>query len=248
MKIPPRNSPEKPLICAENIVSTKEIDLGPHRLTKAVLAFMPLKGMSDTFCENNGRQLPMSHYWDTWVREDGTILAGPIFGGPMCAVVMEELAACGVKYFIGYGASGTLDPGVPPCSIMVADAGLCSDGTSKEYSDKSEVPADAEMLERLREAISQRGLPAITGKVWTTDAIYREFPSTVSHWKKQGARFVNMDTSPLYAVAQEKGLKAAYLSAVSDNVSGEKWSGWFADFDRAMEHVCSICLDVVETL
>jgi uridine phosphorylase len=249
MTKPPRNKEEKPLICAENLVSVgKYMELTQYRLTKAILAFLPLHGMSKKFCEKHGSPFPMSHYWNTWVREDGTILVGPIFGGPLCAAILEELSAVGVKYAIGYGASGTLDSDIPACSIMVADSGLCSDGTSKEYSEERESPADAGMLKRLMNAMSRRGLPEIRGKVWTTDAIYREFPSTVDYWKKQGANFVNMETSPFYAVAREKGVKAAYLSAVSDNVSGEKWSGWYENFDQAMEQIWDICLEVLETI
>jgi uridine phosphorylase len=244
-----RNKEEKPLICAENLVSVgKYLELTQYHLTKAVLAFLPLKGMSKKFCEKHGCPFPMSHYWDTWVREDGTILVGPVFGGPMCAAILEELSAIGVKYAVGYGASGTLDSNVPPCSIMVASSGLCSDGTSKEYSASREVPADTGMLKALMNAMSRRGLPEIRGKVWTTDAIYREFPSTVMYWKKQGANFVNMETSPFYAVARKKGIKTVYLSAISDNVSGEEWSGWFENFDQAMEQIWEICLEVVEII
>jgi uridine phosphorylase len=239
---------EKALITAETVIANHNYTLRPFALTKAILVFLPIGEMSVKFCGKNGQQIRWGSYWDTWVRDDGAMLVGPIFGGPMCAVIIEELAACGVKYFIGYGASGTLDSSIPPCSIMVADTALCSDGASKEYTARNEVSADVEMLKRLRDEIKRRGLPDISGKVWTTDAIYREYPSTVAYWKKKGARFVNMDTSPFYAVAKEKGVKAAYLSAVSDNVSGEKWSGWYPDFDKAMAQVYDISLAVIDSL
>jgi uridine phosphorylase len=243
------NKAEKPLIRAENLTSFGRLmELSQFHLTKAILAFLPLYGMSKKFSQKHGCPFPMSHYWDTWVREDGTILVGPIFGGPLCAAILEELVAIGVKYAVGYGASGTLDPDIPACSIMVADSGLCSDGTTREYAEESEIPADAYILKRLKKAIKRRGLPEIQGKVWTTDAIFREFPSTIDYWKKQGARFVNMETSTFYAVAREKGVKAAYLSAVSDNVSGEKWSGWFENYEQAMEQMWDICLEVIETI
>jgi uridine phosphorylase len=240
---------EKPIICAENLTSFGRLmELTQFKLTKAILAFLPLYGMSKKFCEKHGCPFPMSHYWDTWVREDGTILVGPIFGGPLCAAILEELAAIGVKYAVGYGASGTLDSSIPACSIMVADSGLCSDGTTKEYTKDGEVPADTDMLKLIMNAIKRRDLPEIRGKVWTTDAIFREFPSTIAYWKNKGARFVNMETSPFYAVAREKGVKAGYLSAVSDNVSGEKWSGWHENFEQAMEQMWDIYLEVVETI
>jgi len=247
-----KKNTEKALICADKLVANKYIKgvfgTGHPDFNTAILVFLPLKGMIDKFCMKQGRQVPMSHYWNTWVRNDGLMLAGPIFGGPLCAVVMEELAACGVKNFIGYGASGTMDASVPPCSIMVADAGFCSDGTTKEYTQKRVVSADQDMIKRLQDAISKRGLPFFSGKTWTTDAIYREYPSQVGYWKSKGARFVNMETSTFYAVAQVLGVKAGYLAAVSDNVSGEKWSGWFPDFDPVVEQIWDICLEVAESI
>jgi uridine phosphorylase len=243
---------EKALICAEQLVTDKAakgiFGTGKPGFKTAILAFLPVNEIKDKFCEKQGRQIPMSHYWNTWVREDNMVLAGPFFGGPVCAAAMEELTACGVTNYIGLGYSGALEPGVPPCSIMTATAGLNSDGTTKEYTKKRVISADPEMLERLREAIQKRGLPDISGKVWTTDAIYREFPSIVAYWKGKGAQFVNMETSTFYAVAQELGVKAAYLSVISDNLSGEKWSGWFPDHHAAMVQAYDIALEAAESI
>ena len=247
-KKPAGNKPEKPLITADKLVAPKNKRLKPLQLTKAILSFIPVMGMSDRFCQKGGRALHMSHYWNSWVRDDGTILAGPIFGGPLCSVILEELAALGVKYVIGYGYSGVLDPEIPTCSIMVADAGFCSDGTSKEYSDESEAIADPGMLKSALDLARKCGIEPITGKVWTTDAIYREFPSKVSHWRKRGARFVNLETGSLYAVARETGLKAVYLSVVSDDVSGDEWSGWHPDWEQPIEEVWNICLEMAEAI
>lgn len=239
---------EKPLIAAEKLAASDRYGLRECGLTKAILVFLSVDNMCDKFCSKNGRQFKWGSYWNTWVRDDGAALVGPVFGGPMCAVIMEELAAYGVKYFIGYGASGTLDHSVPPCSIMVADAGLCSDGTTKEYATRREVHPDAGLLGLLRDAIARRGLPDISGRVWTFDAIYREFPSKVAYWKNRGARFVNMETSTFYAVARAIGVKAAYLSAVSDNVAGEEWSGWHEGFDRVEAQLQDISLEVLDSL
>jgi uridine phosphorylase len=236
---------EKALIYAEQIVSTQTYPLRPHRLKKAIISFLAMREFPDKFC--GGSQEIESGYIKYWVRGD-TVLAGPVFGGPLCAVVMEELAAWGVKSFIGYGASGTMDATVPPGSLMVADAGLNSDGTTKEYTNKRVIPGDPGLIKLLQDAVKKRGLPVFTGKVWTTNAIYREYPSKVAFWKGKGAGFVNMETSTFYAVAQALGIKAGYISAVSDNVSGELWSGWYQDFREAMETVYDVCLEVIDAI
>jgi uridine phosphorylase len=247
-----KNKPEKALICADKIITDKIVKdvfgIGKPDFKTAILAFLPVNEIKDKFYEKQGRQVPMSPYWNTWVREDGMVLAGPFFGGPVCAAAMEELTACGVKYYIGIGYSGALEPGVPPCSIMTATAGLNSDGTTKEYTKKREIHADPDLLKRLQDAICKRGIPDISGKVWMTDAIYREFPSVVAHWREKGAQFVNMETSTLYAVAQELGAKAAYLSVISDNLSSEKWSGWFPDHHTAMLQAYDIAWEVISEI
>jgi len=246
VKVAKGSQSEKPLIIAENLIATKKTKLlGKTELRKALLAFMPIAEMKDRFLLKKGKQLALSQYWDTWIRDDGMILAGPIFGGPMCAVVVEELSALGVRDFIGYGYSGCLDPKVSPGCIMVADASFCSDGTTKEYCTGNEVSANPEMLSYLVSLIHSRSVTLERGKVWTTDAIYREFPSKVKRWKNAGARFVNIETASLYAVARAKGLRAVYLSVVSDTLEGEKWSGWY-DCKEALEQVWSICLEMCE--
>jgi len=202
MKEVKRGQSERPLIIAENLMDAKKAKLlGKTEIRKALLSFMPIAEMKDRFLLKNGKQLVLSHYWDTWIRDDGTILAGPIFGGPMCAAVVEELSALGVRDFIGYGYSGCLDPKVSPSCIMVADASFCSDGTTKEYCTDNEVSANPEMLSYLVSLIHSHNIILERGKVWTTDAIYREFPSKVKRWENLGAKFVNVEMASLYAVA-----------------------------------------------
>jgi len=54
-----------------------------------------------------------------------------------------------------------------------------------------------------------------------------------------------METSSLYAVAKEKGLRAVYLSVVSDCVGEEKWSGWSSDLKKPVEVMWGICFEMV---
>ena len=166
----------------------------------------------------------------------------------MCATMIEELSVLGIEYFIGYGASGSLDSSIPLGSIMVAESSFCSDGTSREYSAEEVVYPDSEMTLLLKDIIQRHGIEPEVGKVWCTDAIYREYPSKVTYWKRRGARFVNMDTASLFAVAAAKGLRATYISAVSDILFDDRWSGWHTEFDQSLETICKICLEMVAEL
>jgi len=240
---------EKPIITPDETLNF--IHPTEYPLKKALLAFMPVRGMNDLFCGETATKHPLiqyGHYTGYWSRADGTIFVGPIFGGPLCSMVLEELSVFGVRDVVGYGYSGSLDVNIPPGSIMIAESGLCSDGTSKEYTDDSEVYADAEMFRSLKSLIQSQGIEPEVGKVWTADAIYREFPSKIAHWKSQGARFVNLETASFYAVAREKGIRAVYMSVVSDNVDSDKWSHWFPNLSEVTEKMWSICLEMIDAL
>jgi uridine phosphorylase len=243
---------EKPLIVPRLSEPHMEI-MDKYHPTKAILAFLPVGNMSVEFGNKGDVQSAFLPYWESWnwrgwIREDGIILAGPIWGGSMCATIIEELSVLGVEHFIGYGASGSLDSSISLGSIMVAESSFCSDGTSREYSGKEETYPDSEMTLLLKDIIQRHGIKPVVGKVWSTDAIYREYPSKVTYWKHKGAKFVNMDTASLFAVTAAKGLKAAYLSAVSDILYDDRWSGWHTEFDQPLETVRKICLEIAAEL
>ncbi len=52
----------------------------------------------------------------------------------------------------------------------------------------------------------------------STDALYQEWPTRVRQWREAGATFVNLETSPFYAVAAYRGIRAIYLGLVTDYV------------------------------
>ena len=136
---------------------------------------------------------------------------------------MEEMAYLGVKYVIGYGYSGSLRQEFVQGSIVLASSGIVSDGTSGEYSELSEVKASAVLMAAYNKLDAALRDGVLSRKAWTTDAIYREYPSKVQSWLQAGADFVNMDTSHFYAVSQDVGIEAIYFSLISDYVGWEKW-------------------------
>src|SRR5262249_23376455 len=70
--------------------------------------------------------------------------------------------------------------------------------------------------------------------VWTTDALYREYPEDVATWRARGAAVVNMDTAHFYAVSHVVGMSAAYACVVSDCVEAATWDDGHQDISQAM--------------
>jgi len=89
--------------------------------------------------------------------------------------VVEELVHYGIKKVVGYGYAGSLTRTIPIGQIVLADAAVVSDGTSREYLPDAEfVCPDRELAHHLRECAAKAGITIRGVKVWITDAIYRE--------------------------------------------------------------------------
>jgi uridine phosphorylase len=147
-----------------------------------------------------------------------------IWGGPVTAILLEELACLGVETVVGVGAAGSLVSPHHVGKMLIADRALCSDGTSQLYTDRPAVGPDLELFELAVALASREGDEPIVGMIHTTDGLYQEWPARVRQWQETGASFVNLETSPLYAVAAYVGIRAVYLGLVTDYVGDP--GGW----------------------
>ena len=188
----------------------------------------------------------LSHVKETWhVNIDGVdiLLTGTVFGGPVTATVIEELAELDVRIVIGYGFSGGLVSNIEPGMLVIADQALNSSGTAKSYNNSSVITADKRLVALSRATFEEAGIIPTMVTSWTTDAIYREYPTVVKHWRDAGAQIVNMETDALYAVAKACGIATVYVTCVSDSLASQTWSGWNASKRPLLEEISlKLCL------
>ncbi len=166
-----------------------------------------------------------------------------VWGGPITAILIEELYTLGVRTIIGFGAAGSINRIVEPGAIFVAEKALCTDGTCKEYSESLTAYPDPELLEYCRNHIHESELLYLTGL--TIDSLYRETPRKIRNWRRLGADFINMEISPFYLVCNILGIKAIYTGLITDLV-GEKWEGryWGAKNEidtKIIKHIKELC-------
>jgi len=151
-----------------------------------------------------------------------------LWGGPQTAILVEELACLGARMVLGFGVAGSLVAGLPKGTQVVASAGIVTDGTSRAYTTRDEVPADAELMTALGEAAVARGIDLVPVKAATVDALYRETPDDVRAWLDRGAHAINMETAPLYAAAAVCEVRSLWLGHISDTLSvdSQEWESW----------------------
>jgi uridine phosphorylase len=150
------------------------------------------------------------------------VLPHIIWGGPVTAILLEELACLGVRMAIGVGAAGSLVSEAQIGCLFIPERAAGHDGTSRAYSREGWAAPDPKLRILARRLVEEEGVSPLGGAVWTTDALFEERPSKVKGWRESGADYVNLECGPFYAIAATVGIQAIYLGLVTDYVSREQ--------------------------
>jgi uridine phosphorylase len=153
----------------------------------------------------------------------------PGVGAPLAAAFLEETIACGCRKFIACGGAGVLNRELAVGHLVVPSTALRDEGTSYHYLPPSrDVSASAEAVAAIQQTLDAASIPYVTGKTWTTDAIYRETPTKVAKRRDEGCITVEMEAATFFAVAQFRGITFGQILYGGDDVSGELWDkrGW----------------------
>jgi DeoD family purine-nucleoside phosphorylase len=132
-------------------------------------------------------------------------------GGPSAAIVVSELIDLGLRRAIRIGTCGALGAHLRLGDLVIADAALCGDGTSRALGADDRVEPDPQLTGALRAAAPQ----AHSGTIVSTDLFYG------SDLHAPGALAVEMEAATLFALGAARGVQVACLLAVSDIVRGE---------------------------
>ena len=150
------------------------------------------------------------------------LLVNPTTGAAGAVCDMELLIASGISKIVAFGTCGRLDKNIAKNTIILPTAAYREEGTSYHYLPESdEIEADVRLLDVCREVFAARGLATLEGKVWTTDAVYRETAGKVHLMKERSCVAVEMELSALTAVAQYRGVDFTEFLIAEDTVDGE---------------------------
>ena len=179
-------------------------------------------------------------------------------GCPSTAIAIEELARCGVTSFIRVGSTGALQPGIAPGDLIVSQGSFRNDGTTDMYVPKGypavpdlEITLALERFARVRAPAHDLAVHA--GFNVTDDAFYAESPAWTEQMSGLGLLNVEMESSALFVVARQRGLRAGMICAVSSNlVAGTSVydddaharlaTGWGASIEAALDTAVDLAL------
>lgn len=171
-------------------------------------------------------------------------------GAPAAAMILEELIACGARRLLFVGSAGSLQPRLPIGALALATSAIREEGTSFHYLPPDAVPRPSPiLLEALRRSARAHGQSPEEGPVWTIDAVYRELSAKVTAYAAQGVLAVEMEAAALFAVAEYRGVEAALIVAMSDELF-HPWRPGFhaAEYRAGMEMALDIALGALAEL
>lgn len=186
----------------------------------------PLAGRLD-----DARQVAAHREYTTWT---GSLDGVPVsvtssgIGGPSTAIAVEELCTLGAHTVVRVGTCGGMQPGQSRGDLVVAQAAVRDEGTSRQY-----VPIDwpavahLDVIDALGHAARASGYGWHVGVVQSKDSFYGEMePARMpvsaeliarwEAWTRMGVLASEMECSALFTVAAVRGARAgAVLSIVN---------------------------------
>ena len=134
-------------------------------------------------------------------------------GGPSAAIALEELVKLGAHTFVRVGTCGGMQTNVKSGDVVIANAAIRAEGTSKEYA-PIEFPAvsNFEVTTALKAAADDLKLNSHIGVVQCKDSFYGQHePSKMpisyelenkwNAWLKMGTLASEMESAALFTVA-----------------------------------------------
>jgi uridine phosphorylase len=146
-------------------------------------------------------------------------LVARTIGGPYAVLIAEQLHAAGAELIIGLTSAGRVSPDLPlPCLVAVT-AAIRDEGTSCHYLPASkEIACPTPILSMLEQHLGRTGWVVRAGKVWTTDAPYRETDAQLRRWAGEGVLAVEMQAASLFAFAAVAPAAVAVVAVVSNAI------------------------------
>jgi uridine phosphorylase len=143
-------------------------------------------------------------------------------GGPYAVLIAEQLRAAGARLIVGLTSAGRVDPDLPLPALVVASSAIRDEGTSYHYlAPGHEVSCPLHLTQPIKRELARTGLAVRVGKLWTTDAPYRETYTQLERWARGGALAVEMQAASLFAFGQARKVLVAVVARVTNAVDHE---------------------------
>ena len=136
--------------------------------------------------------------------------------------IIEMQWQTGVKNLIIFGSCGALDSDATNGKYIIPTQAYRDEGMSYHYAPPADY-MEIKNSERLAEIFEELRLPFVKGRIWTTDAPYRETKSAVEKRKNDGCLAVEMELAGVQAVCDFHEIELYSFVMTGDVLDGEEY-------------------------
>ncbi len=137
-------------------------------------------------------------------------------GCPSLAIVVEELVRLGAKTLVRVGTAGIVANTVVPGDLIVAQASVPRDGTTRMYLGGDVCAPSASFA--VTRALVDAAPGAHVGLIQTEDAFYASRPEDVARLRERGVLAVEMEASALFLLGQLRGVQTGCALVASNRI------------------------------
>ena len=147
-------------------------------------------------------------------------IVGYAVGAPFAVLIAEELFASGCRLLVSLTSAGQITPAGPTPYFVIIERALRDEGTSYHYAAPSEYSeAEPRLVAMAADALRKKGLHAVVGASWTTDAPFRETAEAIAAARAKGVLAVEMEAAALYAFARAANKQVLCLAHVTNTMA-----------------------------
>jgi uridine phosphorylase len=182
---------------------------------------------------------------DTFTLAGQTVgIVGCAVGAPFAVLIAEELFASGCRLLVSLTSAGQITPAGQPPYFVIIERALRDEGTSYHYAAPSEYSeADPRLIAMAADAVAKKGLHAVVGSSWTTDAPFRETAEAIEAARSKGVLAVEMEAAALYAFARAANKQVLCLAHVTNTMAQTE-----QDFEKGEADGTADALRVLEAI
>lgn len=136
--------------------------------------------------------------------------------------VIEINWLIGAKKYIMFGSAGSLNSAATSGKFVIPSEAYRDEGMSYHYAP----PADyirIQKSEKVEQIFKELDLPYVKGRVWTTDAFYRETKAQTAARQSEGCLAVEMELAGVQAVCDFHGFELYDFLATGDVLDASEY-------------------------
>jgi uridine phosphorylase len=171
-------------------------------------------------------------------------IVGCAVGAPFAVLIAEQLFASGCRLLVSITSAGQIvSTGRPPYFVIIERA-LRDEGTSYHYAAPADYgEANPDLVALAVEALREKGLHAVLGSSWTTDAPFRETGEAIENARSKGLMAVEMEAAALYTFARFARAKVLCIAHVTNTMGQAE-----QDFEKGEADGTAEALQILEAI